>query len=268
MFCDFLASYIEYVYTLFCLCWARLNAVDVRFRRHVRLRLSLSLHLDSQHPAFAEIFLPSCDFGLKTSVTGTVAVNGNSKVEEFDAVIVGAGFGGIYLLHTLRKLGYKVNAKELWDDWAWKERFPCRGELVRNFEHVDKKWDLQKDILFNNAVIKADFDESSNTWTAITNKGYIAKAPFLPLATGFAAEPYSPKIKGLETFKSPAYNTVLWSKEGVELKGKKVGIIGTGSSGVQVIQEIAPIVEHLTIFQHTANLALRMVREFYDEKTV
>ncbi|KIX97093.1 uncharacterized protein Z520_07207 [Fonsecaea multimorphosa CBS 102226] len=234
------------------------------------------------------------------SVNGTATVNGHSKPEEFDAIIVGAGFGGIYLLHSLRKLGYKVkvleagkwfggiwwwnsypgarvdthwpfyefNAPELWEDWTWEERFPRRDEIVRYFEHVDKKWNLQKDILFDNPVVKADFDESSNTWTAVTDKGYVAKAPFFLLATGFAAKTFIPNIKGLETFKGQAYHTALWPKEGVDVKGKKVGIIGTGASGVQVIQEIAPIVEHLTIFQRTANLALPMVQEKYDDKTV
>jgi cation diffusion facilitator CzcD-associated flavoprotein CzcO len=241
----------------------------------------------------------SSDSGLEMYVNGTSVVNGDSKVEEFDAVIVGAGFGGIYLLHKLRKLGYKVKvleagkwfggiwwwnsypgarvdthwpfyefaAKELWEDWTWKERFPSRDELVAYFEHVDQKWDLQKDILFDNAVVKADFDDSSNTWTAVTNKGYTAKAQFLLLATGFAAKRYTPKIKGLDTFQG-AYHTAAWPEEGVDVKGKKVGIIGTGASGVQVIQEIAPVVEHLTIFQRTANLALPMVQEFYNEKTV
>jgi cyclohexanone monooxygenase len=234
------------------------------------------------------------------SVNGNPTVNGASKVQEFDAVIVGAGFGGIYILHALRKLGYNVKvieagkglggvwwwntypgarvdtqvplyefaAKELWEDWTWKERFPARDELVAYFEHVDRKWDLQKDILFDNAVIKADFDESSNTWMAVTDKGYVARAPFLLLATGFAAKTYTPKIKGLETFKGQAYHTGRWPKEGVDVKGKKVGVIGTGASGVQVIQAIAPCVEHLTIFQRTANLAIPMRQEHYDDKGI
>lgn len=235
------------------------------------------------------------------SVNGTARTNGAPKAEEFDVVIVGAGFGGIYLLHTLRALGYNVKvleagkwfggiwwwnsypgarvdtnvpfyefaAKELWEDWNWTAKFPARDELVAYFEHVNKKWNLEKDILFDNAVVKADFDESSNTWTAVTDKGYVAKSPILLLATGFAAKTFTPKIQGLDTFKGQTYHTARWPKEGVDLKGKKVGVIGTGASGVQVIQEIANEVEHLTVFQRTANLAIPMRQEFYnDEKSI
>lgn len=234
------------------------------------------------------------------SVNGNAAVNGSSKTEEFDVIIIGAGFGGLYLLYTLRKLGYRVKvleagkgfggvwwwnsypgarvdthwpfyqfaAKELWEDWTWTERFPARDELVAYFEHVDQKWDLKKDVIFDHMVVKADFDEGSSTWTAITNHNYIAKARFLLPATGFAAKIYIPSLKGLDTFKGRACHTAHWPKEGIDLKGKKVGVIGTGASGVQVIQEIAPLVNHLTVFQRTANLAIPMRQERYDQKSM
>jgi cation diffusion facilitator CzcD-associated flavoprotein CzcO len=234
------------------------------------------------------------------SVNGTAAVNGTSHPEDFDAIIIGAGFGGLYLLHTLRKLGYRVKvleaakglggvwwwnsypgarvdtnwpfyefaAKELWEDWTWKERFPGRDEVVAYFEHVDQKWDVKKDILFDHMVVKAVFDEASNTWTAITNHGYSARAPFLLPALGYAANVYIPRLKGLDTFKGRACHTAYWPKEGIDLKGKKVGVIGTGASGVQVIQEVAPIVDHLTVFQRTANLAIPMRQEQYDNQGI
>lgn len=231
------------------------------------------------------------------SVNGFAHTNGVSHVEEFDAIIVGSGFGGVYLLHSLRSIGYKVKvieagenlggiwywnsypgarvdthwpfyelaAKELWEDWTWTERFPARDELVKYFEHVDKKWDLKKDILFGNRVTKAQFNEAKDNWTVFTDKGYTATAPFFLPATGFAAKHYIPKIKGMEKFKGECHHTGVWPQGGVPLEGKKVGVIGTGASGIQVIQEIAPVVKHLTVFQRTANNCLPMRQEIYND---
>lgn len=227
---------------------------------------------------------------------GHATPNGGGCEETFDAIIIGAGFGGLYLLHSFRKLGYKVkvleagkdlggvwwwnsypgarvdtcwpfyefSAKELYEDWTWGERFPGRDELCRYFEHVENKWNLKKDIKFDHFVTRAEFNENDDTWTVYTDKDYVAKARYLLPCTGFAAKPYTPKINGLQTFKGIVHHTAKWPTEGVDVQGKRVGVIGTGASGVQTIQEVAPVVGHLTVFQRTANHALPMRQECYD----
>lgn len=224
------------------------------------------------------------------TTNGISRPNASVPPQELDAIIVGAGFGGIYLLQNLRKLGYKVkgfesgaglggvwwwnsypgarvdtsiplyeySAKELWEDWTWKEKFPSRDELCDYFRHVDQKWDLSKDIQFNSTVTAAEFDQSRDRWTVYTDKGDIVVAHFLLLATGFAAKVYVPELKGLKNFKGASHHTALWPKEGVDVHGKRVGVIGTGASGVQVIQQIGQTVEHLTVFQRTPNTAMPM----------
>lgn len=234
------------------------------------------------------------------TTNGFKTTDGKSHAEEFDAVVVGAGFGGIYMLFHLRKLGYKVkvlesgkdlggvwwansypgarvdtsiplyefSAKELWEDWTWAERFPGRDELCRYFAHVDQIWNVTKDVTFDQTVTKASYDQEQDQWTVITDKGYVAQSRYLILATGFAAKHYVPRFNGLETFQGISYHTALWPKESLDLEGKRVGIIGTGASGVQVIQEIAPVVKHLSVFQRTANTALPMRQERYDERAI
>ncbi|KAK5261405.1 hypothetical protein LTR20_006738 [Exophiala xenobiotica] len=196
---------------------------------------------------------------------------------ELDAVIVGAGYGGVYLLRNLRKHGYKVKViesggglggvwwwntypgarvdtgvplyeytdKELWEGWTWKEYFPGRDEICDYFKYVDKKWDLSKDIKFNTTVTSAEFDADQDEWTIHTDKG-------------FASKKHIPNLKGFDTFEGTCYHTSLWPQNGVDFRGKRVGIIGTGASGVQVIQETGPLVQHLTVFQRTPNMALPM----------
>lgn len=227
------------------------------------------------------------------SSTNHSVPNGDGHTRTVEVVVVGAGFGGIYLLHRLRNLGYDVkvferggglggvwwnnaypgarvdtsypmyefSAKELWEDWTWRERFPGREELVEYFDHIDKKWDIKKDIQFNTTVQKCVYDETRNEWTVSTDKGDTVKTRFLLLATGFAAKNYIPNINGLDKFQGISCHTASWPQEGIDLAGKTVGVIGTGASGVQVIQEIGPIVKHLTVFQRTANNALPMRQE-------
>lgn len=234
------------------------------------------------------------------ATNGIAAGSGDAHVEEFDVIVIGAGFGGIYLLHNLRNLGYKVKvlesgkglggvwwwnaypgarvdtywpfyqfaAKETWNDWLWKEKYPSREELLQYFEHVEAKWDVKKDIRFDAFVTEASFDETHDKWTVCTSQGYKARAQFLLPCTGFAAKRYVPPIKGLETFNGVCHHTAVWPQEGVDLKGKRVGVIGTGATGVQVIQEIASQVGHLSIFQRTANTAFPMRQRIYDDKTV
>lgn len=212
--------------------------------------------------------------------------------QALDALIVGAGFSGIHILSKLRSLGFNVKIyesggdlggtwywnrypgarvdsetptyqlseeKEIWQDFEWRERFPGRDELMRYFHHADKKLDLSKDIQYNTTVTDALFNESKKQWFVTTsNDGISTWANHLILCTGFASKRYTPPYDGIEKFKGQWYHSGVWPEEGVDLIGKRVAIVGTGASGVQIIQEIGPQVKHLTVYQRTPNLAIPM----------
>lgn len=219
--------------------------------------------------------------------------------EAFDILVVGAGFTGLYQLHRLRQLGFSVrlleagadlggiwywncypgarvdthvpmyefSSEDLWRDWTWTERFPAWDELRRYFHYVDQKLDLSRDIRFNTRVEAAEFDEGRQQWTVRTQDGGALRAQFLVLCTGFAAKPYVPKLKGLEQFKGAKHHTAWWPQNGLDLAAKRVGVIGTGASGVQVVQEAAAVAAELTVFQRTPILALAMQQCALDEST-
>ena len=209
--------------------------------------------------------------------------------EKFDAIIVGAGVGGLYAIHRLRKLGLKVRAfeagggvggtwywnrypgcrcdvesleysysfsDELQREWHWPERYGTQPEILRYVNHVADRFDLRRDIEFNTRVKEAVFDSKMNAWTVKTDKGKIASARFCIMATGNLSTPRRPKYRGLERFKGKWYHTGLWPHEGVDFTGLRVGVIGTGSSGVQSIPIIAKQAKHLYVFQRTANFSL------------
>lgn len=218
--------------------------------------------------------------------------------QELDALVVGAGFGGVYQLHNLRKLGYKVKVfeagadlggiwywncypgarvdsdvpiyelsmEELWKDWNWTERFPGWKELREYFHYVDKKLDLSRDIHFNTRVVSAQYDSAADRWAVTAQDGTVVRPRFFILCTGFASKSYIPDYKGLDTFKGVCHHTSKWPQEGVDLKNRRVGVIGTGASGVQVIQEAGPEAAHLTVFQRTPNLALPMEQKKFDDE--
>lgn len=220
-------------------------------------------------------------------------------VEAFDVLVVGAGFTGLYQLHRLRQLGFSVrlleagadlggiwywncypgarvdthvpmyefSSEDLWRDWTWTERFPAWDELRRYFHYVDQKLDLSRDIRFNTRVEAAEFDEGHQQWTVRTQDGGALRAQFLVLCTGFAAKPYIPPLKGLEQFKGVKHHTAWWPQDGLDMTGKRVGVIGTGASGVQVVQEAARVATQLTVFQRTPILALAMQQRSLDEAT-
>ncbi|KAJ3894842.1 cyclopentanone 1,2-monooxygenase [Lentinula edodes] len=214
-----------------------------------------------------------------------------------DILIVGAGFGGVYTLYHLRKLGYSVrifeaasdlggvwrnncypgarvdsevpiyefSLEELWREWTWTEKFPGYKELRLYFDYVDRKLDIRKDIVFNKYVVKAVFETDTARWKVMAEDGTVVHPRFLVLCIGFAAKAYVPDLKGIESFQGISHHTAKWPEEGLDLKGKRVGIIGTGASGVQVIQEIAEDVEQLTVFQRTPNYALAMRQSKLDK---
>ncbi|MBT9444624.1 MAG: NAD(P)/FAD-dependent oxidoreductase [Hyphomonadaceae bacterium] len=227
------------------------------------------------------------------------AVPKTRSVEAFDVLVVGAGFTGLYQLHRLRLLGFSVRLLEagadlggiwywncypgarvdthvpmyefsdedLWRDWTWTERFPRWDELRRYFRYVDQKLDLSRDIRFNTRVEAAEFDEGRQQWTVRTQNGGALRAQFLVLCTGFAAKPYVPAFQGLDRFKGVKHHTAWWPQDGLDMKGKRVGVVGTGASGVQVVQEAAGVAAELTVFQRTPILALAMQQCVLDEAT-
>jgi cation diffusion facilitator CzcD-associated flavoprotein CzcO len=218
------------------------------------------------------------------------------KVEELDVLVVGAGFAGLYQLDRLRNLGFKVRVfeagaeiggvwywncypgarvdsegaiyqysrEDLWGDWNYSERFPSWEELRSYFRYVVKRLDLSRDIRFNTRVSGAEFDEGTKQWTVRANDDIVVKARFIVMCTGFGSKPYVPAIEGLETFRGAWHHTALWPQQGLDMTGKRVGVIGTGASGVQVIQEAGRTAAHLTVFQRTPNLALPMRQKKLD----
>ncbi|KAL0061820.1 hypothetical protein AAF712_011338 [Marasmius tenuissimus] len=226
------------------------------------------------------------------------SLQSQSDFGELDALIVGGGFGGVYMLHLLRGLGisvkvfeagsdlggiwhwncypgarvdsnvpvYELSIEELWKDWTWSERFPGFAELRQYFQHVDSKLDVKKDIRFNTRVVSAHFDATTDRWNVKAEDGTTARPRHLILCVGFAAKEYVPPFKGLETFKGIAHHTAKWPQQGVDFDGKRVAVIGTGATGVQVIQELGPIVKHLTVLQRTPNFAIPMVQTKLDKE--
>lgn len=208
----------------------------------------------------------------------------------YDAVIIGAGFSGLYQLHKLRDdLGLNVRVlekgagiggtwywnrypgarcdsesyyycysfnKEIEQEWEWSERYPEHPEIRKYLNFVADKLDLKRDIQLETEVTSATFDDASNTWTVQTAGGETFQAPFLITAVGCLSTANVPKFKGLESFKGQWYHTGTWPHEGVDFTGKRVGQIGTGSTGIQAIPVIAEEAAHLTVFQRTANYSI------------
>ncbi|MCR8547570.1 NAD(P)/FAD-dependent oxidoreductase [Salipiger sp. P9] len=214
----------------------------------------------------------------------------NTAVETYDAVIIGAGFGGLHLLRRLRDKGHKVllleagqnvggvwywncypgarvdsmghmyqfSDPELWQDWDFTELYPGREEVAAYFDYVDKKLDLSKDIRFGTKVTSARFDEEDRVWTISAEDGYAVRARFLLPCLGFAAKPFTPDIPGMSDFNGVVQHTALWPQGGLDMTGKRIAVIGTGASGLQVVQEASKVAEQVTVFQRTAMLALPM----------
>ncbi|KAI9657049.1 MAG: hypothetical protein M1821_003215 [Bathelium mastoideum] len=225
------------------------------------------------------------EYGRRRSTTGPYADN-----LELDVLIIGAGFGGVFLLHEMRKQGYKtvvyeagtnfggtwrwnvypgarvdsevpiyeLSIPEVWKDWTWSTNYPNYQELQQYFDHVDKVLNLTKDCAFETCVIGAEFDEESGKWTVETVDGRTTRARFLIVAAGFAAKRYIPDFKSLDKFKGTMYHSSFWPTDGVDVRGKRCAVIGTGASGVQIAQEWGPIAGNLKLFQRTPNLALPM----------
>lgn len=208
---------------------------------------------------------------------------------DYDVIVVGAGVGGLYALHRLRSEGYRVHVYEaghdvggtwywnrypgcrcdidsleysysfsddLQQEWRWPERYGTQGEILKYVNHVADRFELRRDIDFNTRVRSADFDSESSLWTIQTDTGKQVTARFCIMATGNLSTPRTPAYEGINEYKGKWYHTGLWPHRGVDFSGQRVGVVGTGSSGVQSIPHIAAAAEHVYVFQRTANFSL------------
>ena len=209
-----------------------------------------------------------------------------SAIQEVDAVIVGAGISGMYQLHKLREIGLTAKvfetgtgvggtwywnrypgarfdsesysygysfSEELLQEWNWNEHFSPQPDNLKYLEYVADKFDLRKDIQFSTRVVSAHYGDDENKWTVTTDNGMTIKSQFFITAVGVLSTPFTPEIPGLKNFEKDSWHTANWPKEHVGFEGKKVGVIGTGATAVQLIQEVAKTVGELTVFQRTAN---------------
>ncbi|KAJ5097695.1 hypothetical protein N7456_008416 [Penicillium angulare] len=229
---------------------------------------------------------------LSSSMTGIQ----NDQLD-LDAVIVGAGFSGVHILHNLRdqlNLNVKIiesgssvggtwhwnnypgarvdcpiptygfDIEEVWKTWDWSETYPAQQELGAYFAHADRVLSISKDCIFNTEVTGASFD--GERWNLTTNTGKAIRAKYLIPAVGFAGEQYIPPWKGIDTFKGDIHHPWYWPREKVDVKGKRVAVIGTGPTGVQITQEWAKEAAETFVFQRTPNIALPMHQKKLDKK--
>jgi cyclohexanone monooxygenase len=209
--------------------------------------------------------------------------------EAYDVVVVGAGFSGMYMLHRLRGLGFSARlfeqgsgvggtwywnrypgarcdvesmqysysfSDELQQQWRWSERYAPQPEILNYANHVAHRFDLRRDIQFDTRVETCAFDQDENIWRVTTSDGKTVAARFIVLATGCLSNARKPDIRGLDSFTGPVYHTGNWPHEPVDFTALRVGIIGTGSSGIQSIPVIAAQAKHLTVFQRTPNYSI------------
>lgn len=208
-----------------------------------------------------------------------------ANATKVDVVVIGSGFAGLYTVHKLRnEMGLTVQGfdnaadlagtwywnrypgarsdtevtaycylfdEEMYKSWKWSEKYPRDTEIRSYLNHFADRYDLRRSFQFSTQVESAVFDESTSRWIIKTDRGQTFSAQFLVEGVGLLSATNIPEFKGQENFKGEIYHTARWPHEGVDLAGKRVAVIGTGSSGIQVISEIAPVVEHLTVLQRT-----------------
>jgi len=213
----------------------------------------------------------------------------NADAQRLDVVVVGAGFAGLYALHRLRAQGLSVRvleaapelggtwyynrypgarcdvesvdycysfSDELQQEWTWTEKYATQAEILRYLNWVADKLDLRRDIAFNARVVSAVFDETTVRWTVTVDGGQVLSARFCVMATGPLSDAMTPNFPGLDRFQGEIYHTAAWPHEPVDFTGKRVGVIGTGSSGIQSIPVIAEQAAHLYVFQRTPNYSI------------
>jgi cation diffusion facilitator CzcD-associated flavoprotein CzcO len=208
---------------------------------------------------------------------------------DFGAIIVGAGFGGLRMLYELRQLGISAKvvdaasdvggtwfwnrypgartdseswvycysfSRELEQEWDWAERYPSQPEVLKYLRHVADRFDLRKDIELDTRVRSAVYDEDTSTWTVTTDRGQTSTCTFFIPATGPLSHPLDPPFEGLDSFVGDWYLTARWPDEQIDFSGKRVGVIGTGATGVQVVPALAELGAHVTVFQRTPNYVI------------
>ncbi|MFI6309847.1 flavin-containing monooxygenase [Nocardia fusca] len=207
------------------------------------------------------------------------------SIGDHEAIVVGAGFAGLHMLHRLRQSGMDATAFEagpsvggtwywnrypgarcdfeshdysysfddaLQKEWVWQERYPAQPEILRYLNHVADRFDLRPHLRLQSRITSAHYDDDSGRWTVTTDTGEQATTRFLIFATGALSLPQVPNFSGLESFRGSWYHTANWPSEPVDFTGRRVAVIGTGSSGVQVVPRIAAQAEQLFVLQRTA----------------
>ncbi|GLY38927.1 steroid monooxygenase [Amycolatopsis sp. NBRC 101858] len=203
---------------------------------------------------------------------------------EVDVLIVGAGVTGINQLYRARQEGFSallldeaegvggtwywnrypearfdsesysygyLFSRELWEEWEWSEEYAGQPEVERYFNHVVDKFDLRRDLRLGRRVTSAVYDQGAGTWTVTTGSGEVYRSRYVVAATGVLSVPFRPVVPGQDVFRGVQYHTGRWPADAVDLRGKRVALIGTGSSGVQLVPALADVVESLTVYQRT-----------------
>ena len=212
-----------------------------------------------------------------------------ARERHVDAIVVGAGFSGLYMLYRLRALGLSVRVLEaatgvggtwywnrypgarcdgesltysysfsepLQQEWSWSDRYSRQPEILEYLNHVADRFDLRRDIQLETRVTRAVHDDGARQWRIETDRDECFVARFCIMATGCLSVPRRPPFKGLEGFEGEWYHTGRWPHEEIDFRGKRVGVVGTGSTAIQVIPLVARQAEHLTVFQRTANFSM------------
>lgn len=225
----------------------------------------------------------------------------DAPTRTLDALVVGAGVAGLYQLHQLRELGLDVAGydaaddvggtwywnrypgarfdseayiyqylfdEELYKGWSWSERFPGQPEIERWLHYITDRLDLRRDLTFSTTITSAQWDEGRSRWTVHTDTGEVVDTQFLITCAGMLSAPLATPFEGQESFRGEIVHTSRWPAGGVAVAGKRVGVVGTGATGIQVIQTIVDDVDALTIFVRTPQYALPMRNPSYDESDV
>ncbi len=224
------------------------------------------------------------------SVRTNSEVTSDNPTQELDAVIIGAGFSGLYMLHRARDiLGLRARvfeagdgvggtwywnrypgarcdsesyyysfsfSEELEQEWEWTSKYPEQPEILRYLNHVADRFKLRDDIQLGTRVSSATFDKETHRWDVVTEAGERFSAQYVISAVGCLSTANVPQIKGLDSFNGEWYHTGAWPHEGVDFVGKRVGLIGTGSTGIQATPVIARDAEQLFVFQRTPNFSV------------
>src|SRR5215470_1353885 len=235
-----------------------------------------------------------------TDVQQSTTATTQGPIEQYDAIVIGAGVSGLYQLYRLRELGLSVRlfddasgvggtwywnrypgcrfdsesetygyswSKELLQEWDWKEHFSGQPENERYLNYVADKFHLRPHIQLNSRVTSAVFDEETNRWEIQLESGQRARAQFLVMAVGILTARYTPPFEGIDSFKGESYHTSRWPKEKVDFAGKRVAVIGTGATAVQLIPHVAKEAGHLTVFQRTPNYCAPLRNGLVAEET-